>query len=114
MARVVKSWTWAEIAGMKPGGKRRAAFLAAYGDRAKAALVASDHAPGTMADSPRCCEWTCYNYREGSVEVECPLCSSSVWRKGRLNYASMGCTQAAMEVYAAMVKELGLLPCGEG
>ena len=107
MARVVKPWTWEQIAALR--GRRREAFLKAYGDRGKVACVVSKKVLSDQGQTDEmsrllsCRGWSC---------LQCPVFPEGAGRawcdKGR--QAQLGCVDYSPEVYAAMVKELGLLP----
>ncbi len=109
-AKVEKPWTWKQIARLK--GKARASFIETYGDRGKAALVASDHPPGRHTSAVNCYGVEHPEHRRrSSLGWECkgcPLDCFGVWREG----ITGSCSASAMLVYDRMVKKLGLLPEG--
>jgi hypothetical protein len=100
----MKPWTWEEIAALRDQKtltleqeRVRERFLVDYGDRAKVALMAAGHEPGTIA---RCV------FAHSPCE-RCPLDFRSRWSR---SVGIFGCGARAMAVYARMVKKLGLLP----
>lgn len=100
MDKMMKPWTWEQIAKLK--GKAARNFLETYGDRGKAAMMMAYQWALTQKKHSNSCVgpvyWAC---------TACPLGRESVWRRA---HDARFCVDAAPSIYSRMIAKLGLLP----